>query len=265
MNQPQPTKRSTIGDARAPNNRKRSKPAATGAPAAYVEAVETGALDTAEDVSERYLAIPADGDCGYACFCEAGATALGVAGLRAAVSQALTLDHFEALRAAFAADPRAYAYMRRCRTLRDLQALTVVVGAEAGSRMCVWADWPHLQLMTDLTGVTCLLTDSSAAAGFAMVIKPSAPSSASASTAAEAAAVEATSETATGPRRKARDGDRDEVGVGSHRQPAEGARFLHMARVNQGTHFNLFAAGDRRLFTLDQAKATSLGRMFALD
>ena len=169
---------------------------------------------------EGFLSIPADGDCGFQCFTEATEETT-VAELRSAVADALTEDHFTALQAAAAADPRSYSYMRRCRSLEELRTLTRPCGKDVGSRMCVWADWPHLQLMVDITGVTCLLRDQ--ASGLCLIMKP------------------------------------------GHGAPSVSSspRYLHIVRVDS-VHFNLFAIGEKRLFTREEAKESSLAGIFDL-
>ena len=89
--------------------------------------------------------------------------------------------------------------------------------------MCVWADWTHLQLLADETGVGILLRD--AAADFKLVIRPS---------------EEARPASCCGA------------------APYDGPpRFLHLVRVNQ-CHYNLFAAGDRAVFSKGELEQTSL-------
>ena len=154
---------------------------------------------------------------------------LTVAELRAAVADALTQDHFSALQAAAAADPRSYSYLRRCRSLEDLRTLTRPLGKGIGSRMCVWADWTHLQLMVDITGVTCLLRDQ--ASGLCLAMKP---------------------ENGTPP-----------VSSSSSSSSTTSPRYLHIVRVDS-VHFNLFAIGEKRLFTREEAKETSLTDIFDL-
>ena len=195
----------------------------------------TGRTKTTPD-GEHYIQIQADGDCGFACFCTAGATELDVRGLRARVAESLTEDHFSALQAAFAADPRGYSYMRRCRSLHDLRTLTRPTGSEVGSRMCVWADWTHLQLMANITKVTCLMRDQTS--GLCLVIKPE-----------DAAPAESESES--------------ESRSSSSCAASLSSSYLHILRVNN-VHFNLFAISDKRIFTREELEDTSLASRFDL-
>lgn len=212
----------------AAKRRRLDAPPSTPAPQ---ERLDTPPGAPAPPRGEGFVSIPADGDCGFQCFTEAGATEdlTTVAELRSAVADALTEDHLSALQAAAAADPRSYSYMRRCRSLDDLRTLTRPCGKDVGSRMCVWADWTHLQLMVDITGVTCLLRDQTS--GMCLVMKPGngtppVPSS-------------TTTSTSTPP------------------------RYLHIVRVDS-VHFNLFVVGEKRLFTREEVKSTSLADIFDL-
>lgn len=86
----------------------------------------------------------------------------GVRGLRGKVADSLTAAHFEALQTAFQYNNRDYSYMRRCKSLDQLKTLQRVSGADAGSRMCVWADWTQIQLVADIENVTLLIKDAAA-------------------------------------------------------------------------------------------------------
>ena len=48
--------------------------------------------------------------------------------------------------------------MRRCRTLEHLRDRQRLCGADVGSRMCVWADWPQIQLVATLYDITVLVS-----------------------------------------------------------------------------------------------------------
>ena len=66
--------------------------------------------------------------------------------------------------------------MRRARTLEQLKDIQRLCGADVGSRMCVWADWPHIQLTATLFGFAVIIRD--VQADYTHVIRPESPSTA---------------------------------------------------------------------------------------
>eukprot|EP00051_Salpingoeca_urceolata_P032180 m.496691 g.496691 ORF g.496691 m.496691 type:complete len:211 (+) comp48404_c0_seq1:143-775(+) len=140
------------------------------------------------DEGERYVKIAADGDCFYRAVADALVMCptldwlaprrqmynlparFTVSTLRNLVADHLTAEHWMALQAAYQVDPREYSYLRRVTTLEKLRDRTRLCGEEVGTRMCVWADWSHIQLVVQLLGLVVLLRDSHQ--NFCLILKP---------------------------------------------------------------------------------------------
>lgn len=60
--------------------------------------------------------------------------------------------------------------MRQCKNTGDLRKKIRISGETAGSRSCIWADWPHMQIISTQLKLGILIRDQQRA--FTVVIKP---------------------------------------------------------------------------------------------